>query len=113
MDTRFYEQDVKGTWFPPCFSTNGNDTATDLFVSGIIASEAGEVLDIFLKLSKGQIAFEEVAERLKDELGDVLWGVTKLATAWGFSLEEIMDANINKLHIKYAKELGEKVANSS
>ena len=36
-------------------------------------------------------------EKIKQELGDILWYLTQIATGFGLSLEEIMLANLGKL----------------
>ena len=41
---------------------------------------------------------DEAIDKVKLELGDVLWHVAVLAETFGFSLEEIAEANIKKLH---------------
>jgi NTP pyrophosphatase (non-canonical NTP hydrolase) len=68
-----------------------------------IAGEAGEVADKIKKLIRdcgnGEMPAitDEQRKSLKLELGDVLWYVSCLGKALGFELEEIADANIEKL----------------
>ncbi len=38
---------------------------------------------------------------IAEELGDVCWYVAELATALGYSMEEIMRGNIEKLRRRY------------
>lgn len=40
---------------------------------------------------------EKIKEEIKQELGDVLWYVSELATEFGLSLDEIAEYNISKL----------------
>lgn len=40
-------------------------------------------------------------EHCKKELGDILWYVTRGALALGFTLSEIMEANVDKLNRRY------------
>jgi NTP pyrophosphatase (non-canonical NTP hydrolase) len=64
-----------------------------------LAGETGEVMETIKKIfrdSKGKIN-EETREKLKKELGDVLWYLSNLATELGFSLEEIAQGNLKKL----------------
>lgn len=63
-----------------------------------LASEAGEVLGIYQKAYQGH-AID--SEKLKKELGDVLWMVAEICTAHGYSLGEIASMNINKLRKRY------------
>jgi len=39
----------------------------------------------------------KAVERIRGELGDILWGVAEVATRHGLTLSEIMDYNIAKL----------------
>ncbi|RIH88001.1 nucleoside triphosphate pyrophosphohydrolase family protein [Calidithermus roseus] len=64
-----------------------------------LANEAGEVAGKVKKLFRdkgGQIG-EIDREALKQELGDVLWYLAQIATELGLSLQEIAEANLDKL----------------
>jgi NTP pyrophosphatase (non-canonical NTP hydrolase) len=64
-----------------------------------LANEAGEVAGKVKKLFRdkgGQIG-EADREALKQELGDVLWYLAQIATELGLSLQEIAEANLEKL----------------
>lgn len=64
-----------------------------------LAGEAGEVAD---HVKKGVFHEKGVnMTKLAEELGDVLWYVAALATVTGFTLEEIMQMNIDKLAKRY------------
>lgn len=64
-----------------------------------LAGEAGEVIE----LVKKHIGHGHSLDRQKMliELGDVLWYVSALAGALGFTLEEVAQANIDKLKRRY------------
>lgn len=63
-----------------------------------LASEAGEVSGILQKTYQGhEIDFEHV----KKELGDCLWMIAEACDAFGFSLDEVMELNIEKLRKRY------------
>jgi NTP pyrophosphatase (non-canonical NTP hydrolase) len=64
-----------------------------------LAGEAGEVADLVKKGIFHQHGIDRDA--IKKELGDVLWYVSALCTRLGFSLEEVMEANIEKLKARY------------
>lgn len=75
--------------------------AKERLLEGLIGlnSEAGEALDIYKKhvfqkhdLDKEKTAFE---------LGDALWYLTEAAVALGYSLDDIMEMNIEKLRKRY------------
>ena len=64
-----------------------------------LAGEAGEVAEHAKKAIRddaGQVTDERRAAMAK-ELGDVLWYVSQLATELGLELDEIADANLQKL----------------
>jgi NTP pyrophosphatase (non-canonical NTP hydrolase) len=65
-------------------------------VFGLIA-ETGEVAEVFQKLIRGDFPINEASARLHKELGDVLWHVAQVAFDNGWELEEIADANLEKL----------------
>lgn len=64
-----------------------------------LAGEAGEVLEPIKKA-----IFQRKLLKLDDvklELGDTLYYLTMIAEELGFTLEEVMQANIDKLNIRY------------
>lgn len=65
-----------------------------------LASEAGEVAGKLKRvIREGQNTMnDEMKADLKKELGDVLWYINFLTTQLGYSLEEVAEANIEKLH---------------
>lgn len=71
-----------------------------LLISALgLAGEAGEVVDA-LKKSLGHRQPLDVAH-LREELGDVLWYLSDIATALGLDLGDIAAANIAKLRRRY------------
>jgi NTP pyrophosphatase (non-canonical NTP hydrolase) len=58
--------------------------------------EAGEVAELVGKTMRGDYGMLP-AEKLKKELGDVLWYVANLAHDLGFNLSDVAQANLNKL----------------
>ena len=64
-----------------------------------IAGEAGEVADL-IKKEVGH-GHETDHDKIAKEIGDVLWYVATLADAYGFSLSEVANININKLKARY------------
>lgn len=71
-----------------------------------LAGEAGEVADdIKKKYFHGRnINPKHTAE----ELGDVMWYITNLATQLGVSLEELIEFNASKLGARYPEMYGTK-----
>lgn len=66
-----------------------------------LAGEAGEVCDL-LKKHWGHLHPLD-HEKLKKELGDVLWYVAALAVQFGLTLDEVALANVAKLTARYPK----------
>jgi NTP pyrophosphatase (non-canonical NTP hydrolase) len=64
-----------------------------------LAGEAGEVAEKVKKLLRddGGVMSQERRAALAGELGDVLWYVAQVATEAGLDLEEIAQANLDKL----------------
>lgn len=64
-----------------------------------LAGEAGEVANIVKKIQRDNagVITGEVREKLRDELGDVLWYISACADELGLTLDEIAAYNVNKL----------------
>ncbi|MBS4195354.1 nucleoside triphosphate pyrophosphohydrolase family protein [Lederbergia citri] len=64
-----------------------------------IAGEAGEVADL---IKKSMFHGHNVdKDEIKKELGDVMWYLSQIARLAGLTLEEIAEANIEKLKKRY------------
>ena len=73
----------------------------DVLINSVmgLCGESGEAIDIVKKwLSHGH---ELDREHLKKELGDIAWYLAEAATALNMDLEEILQANIDKLKKRY------------
>lgn len=57
--------------------------------------EAGEVAELIKKAYRGNVDVN--ITELANELGDVLWYLTRLASYYQISLEDVVQANRNKL----------------
>ena len=64
-----------------------------------LAGEAGEISELVKKGIFHQHGLDR--EKFKKELGDVLWYVAALCTTLGFRMDEVMQANIDKLMVRY------------
>jgi NTP pyrophosphatase (non-canonical NTP hydrolase) len=64
-----------------------------------LAGEAGEVANIVKKIQRdhGGVINDEIREKLKDELGDVLWYISACADELGITLGQIAEYNVQKL----------------
>ena len=63
-----------------------------------MVSEVGEIHSIYQKTYQGH-SFN--ALHIKKELGDLLWFVAELCSAYGWKLEDVMELNIEKLKARY------------
>lgn len=70
-----------------------------------LAGETGEVVDLLKKIVFHGHKMD--LEKLKDELGDVLWYVANLATTLDLNLEDIAEFNIEKLQKRYPRGFSE------
>lgn len=64
-----------------------------------LAGEAGEIMELVKKGIFHQHGLD--TEKMHKELGDLLWYVAALCTKLGFSMDDIMTANIEKLRTRY------------
>ena len=85
---------------------DGDPTWTEiqrLLTGGIgICSEGGELLDLVKKiLFQGKEPTPELREKIKLELGDVMWYVQQVLIWGGWSLEEVLAENTKKLGGRY------------
>lgn len=64
-----------------------------------LAGEAGEVAEKFKKLlrDKGGVIDDEFRATVKKELGDVLWYVSAISSELDLSMDDVAQANIEKL----------------
>ena len=68
---------------------------------GGIGGEAGEYVDVVKKHLFHDKPYAESREKALKEIGDTMWGCAQAADAWGASLEEVAQANIEKLRQRY------------
>lgn len=64
-----------------------------------LSGEAGELTDLFKKWIFHNAPLDE--EHAKKEVGDVLWYVAMICHSMGWSMDEIMQMNIDKLKARY------------
>lgn len=95
MDANAYQEASGRTWqAEPADEPLGH--VLDVYYNATqLSGEAGEVAGMIAKWIKFGKPLDR--EAMKHELGDVLWHLTRLGEMFGFTLEEIMQANIAKL----------------
>lgn len=87
------------------------NNSDDIYISEAIAAalglsgEAGELNDMLKKhIFHGH---ELDTLHVKKELGDILWYVALMCSAFGFSLDDVMQTNIDKLKARYPEGFSE------
>ena len=101
MDLNAYQQGARSTARYPDVGAN------PIYPTLGLCGEAGEVADKVKKVLRDQEGnfTPEVRDALKLELGDVLWYVAQLASELGFELNEVAEANLNKLDSRAARNV--------
>ena len=67
-----------------------------------ICSEGGELLDIVKKIIfQGKEPTDELRNKIKNELGDVMWYVQQVLITMEWDLEEVLAENTKKLSGRY------------
>lgn len=68
-----------------------------------LAAEAGEAAGKYAKAIRDDWEFEEFREKVKPELGDVLWHISQACNELGFTIDELMLENRDKLRLRMMK----------
>ncbi|HGY5536683.1 MAG: nucleoside triphosphate pyrophosphohydrolase family protein [Prochlorococcus sp.] len=99
MDINQYQRGARATARYPDVGQN------PIYPTLGLAGEAGEVADKVKKVLRDrQGVFDlNTREAIKLELGDVLWYVAQLASELGFDLEDVAQANLDKLSSRAAR----------
>ena len=82
--------------------TTGTEFSQLLTASIGMQAESGEFSEVIKKIIfQGKEFTEQERFHLKRELGDVLWYWVQGCTALGYTPQEVMEENINKLESRY------------
>lgn len=87
-----YQEFCKQNWSPTVSSNR-------LYFAVGLAGEVGEVCEELKKCYRDDREYD--VAKLRNEIGDVLWYLTNIATQAGLTLEEVMQANIEKLTARH------------
>ena len=74
-----------------------------------LAGETGEVVDYLKKVLYQGKPYD--IDKIADELGDLAWYVSALATTLDITLESIAQMNIDKLYKRYPNGFSEEASN--
>ncbi len=82
----------------PDFNITDKEVMLSWWAIGL-TGEAGEVADLIKKGVYHQQGLDRL--KIKKELGDVLWYVAAMCTEMGFTMEEVMQHNVDKLKARF------------
>lgn len=99
MEFQEYQEQAKKT-----IQTYIADEKVNEFIPFLgIIGEAGSVLTELKKKIRDGEGYGGFKDKLKEELGDVLWYVSTIATQHNLSLEEIAEANVFKINDRFSE----------
>jgi len=88
MDMKFYEERALSF-------ANKHPNLDTLFIG--LSAEAGEVLSERMKENRIDRSVGNIRQDMRDELGDVLWYITAIASHYDLSLHDVAIYNLAKL----------------
>jgi len=84
---------------------NGAEAAQLVPLLGL-AGEAGQLLSEYKKRLRDGPSHVRFVDRVHEELGDILWYVSNVASKYGLDLEDIVAANLAKTKARFGDEAG-------
>lgn len=93
MDFDMYQTEVRTT------RENESDERLRLLAALGIAGEGGEVVDLIKKVEFHGHALDK--KKVAEELGDLLWYLSTMADAIGWTLDQVAAFNVDKLRARY------------
>jgi len=96
MDIRAYQMAAHDT--EKKVFTDGSDVTVPILG---LAGETGELLNEYKKKLRDGDAHGRFAERVAEELGDILWYVAATATKFGLNLDEVAQQNLHKTRARW------------
>jgi len=95
-----YQKFVKANWVGAADAMDNQDITDAFIMAAGLGGEVGEVLEKLKKLVRDG-TYDGAG--LAREIGDVLFYLTTIARKFGYSLEDIMQINIDKLTDRSAR----------
>lgn len=89
-------------------ANSGTDDRRRIVAALGLAGETGEFVDTIKKIVAH--GHDVPDEKLKEELGDVLWYIAEACSAFGWKMDEVAIANIEKLKSRYPDGFSEKAS---
>ena len=93
MELNHYQRESRKTALYPDVGSNA------IYPTLGLVGEAGEVADKVKKILRDRkgVFDKESKDAIKFELGDVLWYISQLSSELGYELDEVANANLQKL----------------
>lgn len=93
MDIKEYQEYVR---------QGASEKYKDLKFAGLaLVGEVGEVCDVIKKAGIYTDTPVDLQNKLKDEIGDVVWQTFALLNSAGLSFDEVIDFNVQKLNVRH------------
>ncbi len=100
MDATFYQQETIKT---AIYTSKGTGSVEALaYLSLGLAGESGEFVECVKKLWRNGDS-EELREKARKELGDVMWHIARLADELNIDLSDVLAANLAKTQDRFAR----------
>lgn len=96
MDLNEYQQRANETDQQPAGHVGGDDPRSMLVPLLGLSSEVGELLGEYKKRIRDGESYKLFTDRVKEELGDLLWYLSNVATKFGLTLEDVAIDNLQK-----------------
>ena len=99
MDFKTYQKKARETAQYPNLGSN------NIYPTLGLVGEAGEVAEKVKKVirDKNGVFDKDSKDAIKLELGDVLWYISQLSSELGYELEEVANANLQKLNSRKSR----------
>ena len=107
MELSKYQRDAEATDQVPAVGKGDQEAGTQILVPLLgLAGEAGEILSEYKKLLRDGPAYKLFPERMAEELGDLLWYISNVASKSGLNLEDIAAENLKKCRARWEVAIG-------
>jgi NTP pyrophosphatase (non-canonical NTP hydrolase) len=80
-----------------------DNKAVEYLTLGLV-SEAGEVAGVIKKSIRDHTYFLEVKDKLKKEMGDVMWYIAQILYHYDLDFDEVLKANMEKLKSRQERD---------
>lgn len=104
MDIRTYQQEAEKT----DQITDDSEKAMLVPLLGL-AGEVGTLLSEYKKFLRDGCAHQRFREQVAEDLGDLLWYLSNVATKFGLNLEEVARANLQKTQSRWLSAANQQI----